>query len=184
MMSTDSIAATGCAQPNAATSFERRWPSASAGMMRKPPVFVLSLILLSLAGKVAGFFPGGGIITRNRYGTSGAITSTSATPSAAGAVASGAGAAAGTASGAGASKRASTAVYASTAAAAASSDNPAATAVGAAVVVSFGLTLEERLAAKEAVFRRGHLFPLGMEMLDATASAGTLREVCYCTADN
>ena len=52
--------------------------------------------------------------------------------------------------------------------------DPAAT----AVVISFGLTHEERLAAKEIVFGRGHLFPAGVEVLDATSSGGTLREVC------
>lgn len=48
-----------------------------------------------------------------------------------------------------------------------------------AVVVSFGLTEQERLAAEEAVFLEGHLFPSGVRILDGSQGSGrTLREVC------
>lgn len=112
-------------------------------------MFLVQLVLLSLA-EVAGFLPCGltSRITNSRHGTAAASAA--------------------------ATKRTSSAAVDAAAAAAASSDNPAAT----AVVISFGLTHEERLAAKEIVFGRGHLFPAGVEVLDATSSGGTLREVC------
>lgn len=112
--------------------------------MRKPAVFSVQLVLLSLA-EVAGFFAGGLTprVANSRHDTAAASQRTSAGVDAA-------------------------------AAADASSDNPVAT---TAVVLSFGLTHEERLAAKETVFGKGELFPVGVEVLDATCSGVTLREV-------
>lgn len=50
-----------------------------------------------------------------------------------------------------------------------------------AVVVSFGLTPEERLVAEEAVFRRGPTFPAGVRFVDGSAGAAgdcaTIRQV-------
>ena len=50
-----------------------------------------------------------------------------------------------------------------------------------AVVVSFGLTPEERLVAEEAVFRRGPMFPAGVQFVDGSAVAAgdcaTIRQV-------
>lgn len=52
-----------------------------------------------------------------------------------------------------------------------------------AVVVSFGLTPEERLVAEEVVFRRGPTFPAGVRFVDGSAAAGdcgdstTIRQV-------
>lgn len=109
----------------------------------------VQLVLLLLT-EVTGFFPGG---LTPRIANSGHGTAVAAASAAA-------------------SQRTSAAADAG---AAASSDSPAAT----AVVLSFGLTHEERLAAKESVFGRGQLFPAGVEVLDATASGGTLREVRY-----
>lgn len=47
-----------------------------------------------------------------------------------------------------------------------------------AVVVSFGLTPEERLVAEETVFRRGPAFPAGVRFLDGSAGdCTTIRQV-------
>jgi len=51
-----------------------------------------------------------------------------------------------------------------------------------AVVVSFGLTPRERLAAEEAVFRGGPTFPTGVRFVDGSAAAqhdgsSTIRKV-------
>lgn len=49
-----------------------------------------------------------------------------------------------------------------------------------AVVVSFGLTPDERLVAEEAVFRKSPTFPAGVRFVDGSAAAGdstTIRQV-------